>query len=743
MSAELLASGVFVVEEDPKISSLPSIPTAVLGAVGTAEKGPFTRTLAQSWPEWYGYFGNLLSTSDLSIAAAGYFLCGGKTLWTKRTCHYSPNATSESNRTSAKASKAITTTLGSALPGEVTGTNSAPFNMAPGDTLTLKVDGAGEETATFDAAQATVTGSMGTYPTTFGGGETILLEMNGGDAQIITFTSGAQSIAQVIDEINPQLLGGYADDNGGELRITSDLYGTDSEINITGGTALGTLGLSIADTQDATSDVANIDAVTAAEVETIVEADTTALVVVSGNDVTIQSAAVGSAHSIQITATGELETVIGLDTSVHSGSDSGASNMGTAYGKYEGAYANSLSVVIAAATSGDSDEFNLSVTKNSVVQEIFPNLSTVTTAARYWADIINTSNIASKLITITDDLVGTPPANRPDNGTYTLTGGSDGLVGLVDADFVGDSAGGTGLYGLDQVDNLTLLIVPGRATATVHQAMLDYCEEHRKGRVFAILDSPEGYTAAQMVTYVKTTAAIKEYSEHGAIYWPRIRIANPDATEFTSDADGLITVPPSGHIAGVFARTDAARPGGVYDYPAGILRGKINGCLGFETDEVLDEEKRKLVYPERINPIMAEDGSVRHIDGSRTLKSTGHFPFIAQRRGATHIEQTVRVGLQFARHARNTRSLRSACFNTVQKYLITQMKINAFRTKKASTAFNVNFSDGLNPASVQDSGQLIGEIGLNMAPPAEFIVLYFSQDTRALDAEIAESTQGR
>ena len=79
-----------------------------------------------------------------------------------------------------------------------------------------------------------------------------------------------------------------------------------------------------------------------------------------------------------------------------------------------------------------------------------------------------------------------------------------------------------------------------------------------------------------------------------------MKVINPAKSVF-GPADKIV-VPPSGIIAGVYSRTNSGRPGGVYDPPAGIDVGRMFGVLGFETDEVLEECKRDLVYLKRINP---------------------------------------------------------------------------------------------------------------------------------------------
>jgi hypothetical protein len=210
---------------------------------------------------------------------------------------------------------------------------------------------------------------------------------------------------------------------------------------------------------------------------------------------------------------------------------------------------------------------------------------------------------------------------------------------------------------------------------------------------------------------------------------------NPSKTVFGNVAD--LTVPPSGHVAGVYARVDSSRPGGVYIPPAGIENGRLLGVIGFETDAVLEEAKRDLVFPKNINPLTTFPGAPRHIDGARTLKGDGNFPTVAERRGVIFIEQSLKLGLLFAKHQNNTPALRATLARTATAFLLIQLKNGAFASSDPKKAFFVDFGDALNPPSVVFSRQVIGRIGLATAKPAEFIVLRFSQDTRALDEELA------
>ena len=408
--------------------------------------------------------------------------------------------------------------------------------------------------------------------------------------------------------------------------------------------------------------------------------------------------------------------------------------------KWDGAYANDIQVLIAAATSGSANEFNLTVLDNGLIAEVFPNLSMDATKPNYVETVINNADRGSTLVKVTDLQSATAsPGDIPAAGTFgPLTGGDDGLTSLADTDFVGSPAGKTGLYALNTVQNLSLLIVPGRSTSAVHNAMISYCEVTRDKGCFAILDPPANQSAPGIVTYVESTAALLGLSEFAAIYWPRVKIMNPSKAVFGNASE--ITVPPSGHIAGVYARTDSARPGGVYTPPAGIEKGQLLGVLGFETSEVLEEAKRDLVFPKRINPLTTFPGAPRHIDGARTLKGDGNFPTVAERRGVIFIEQSLKLGLLFAKHQNNTEALRATLARTVTAFLLIQLKNGAFSSNDPKQAFFVDFGPALNPPSVVFSGQVIGRIGLATAKPAEFIVLRFSQDTRALEAELAKAS---
>lgn len=735
-NAQFLASKIVVNEEEPSLRNIPQAATAVIGAVGIAERGPIGEaTLIQSWEDYTKTFGGFTIDGDLPLAVYGiYRQDPAARLYVVRTVHYTDPAT-PATKTSLPASVTMIGTTATASAGAVTSANAGPFNLEPAQKLDIHVDEdvGGAETATFDAARAIAAGAgLAIVDLT---GDTLILSLDGGDSQTITFAGTEATVQDVVTTINATLLGGVAVVNAGQVDIMGSIRGTDGEVDITGGTALTEIGHSVG-TDSGTGDVANINAVTFAEVVAVVATDivtkTITVTEETNSKITFTSDTTGGSSSVQVEASSDA-LGFGFDNLLHSGAASSSVNVMDVEGKYDGTYAEDLTPEIADATSGDADHFNLLV-KNSdgLVLEIFWNVQTTDDAADDFVEtVVNAEQGGSIYFEITDLASG----QRPDNATGALTGGDDGLTLLDDNDFIGDSGGQTGLYALDTRSDITILVVPGRATAAMHQAMISYCETTRTGFVFAVLDPPSGYTAEQMVTYVRTTAAIKNLSEYAAIYWPEIKVRNPNTSIYGSET--TVTVPPAAWVCGDYSRIDGSRPGGIYDPPAGVERGVIYGCLGFADDNILRENVRDLIYPERINPIATEEGFPRFIDGVWTLKGGGNFPSIAERRGVSFIEKSIKNEMQFARHSNNDESSRARAHRTVTAFLKRQMQAGAFQSTDPAEAYFVDFSTALNSPDIVAQYKMIGRVGLATQKPAEFILLLFSQDTRAIEEALA------
>jgi len=172
---------------------------------------------------------------------------------------------------------------GAALKSTADGT----FNLDPGDTIVIDVDNVGNATVTFDAAAASITDTT-TYAVTDQDGLTSIVTLTGGPfdgvAQTVTFSGATTTAALVAAQMNLQLDGCAVDVVGGQVVITHDGKGTGMDIAVAAGTGNLTWAASVA----GSGDVVDIDAVTATEVKTRIEADSTATVTVSGDAAVIK-----------------------------------------------------------------------------------------------------------------------------------------------------------------------------------------------------------------------------------------------------------------------------------------------------------------------------------------------------------------------------------------------------------------------------------------------------------------------
>lgn len=749
----LLASKIIVVEAPPRIRTIQGAETSITAFVGVAERGPLrVPSFVTSFDEAAEIYGGFIAASDLMLAVEGFFRNGGTACWISRVVHY----TDVTNNTTATAVKGDQTIVdrGGAAAAAFLESAAGPFDLQPGEVLEVDIDNSGPDTLTITATAALGTsGNSETYALT--NGDTIVYQVTlPGSAALteertITFDDsdalitaiGVMTAQEVVNVINRDGVGIKAVLTAGpSFQIQSDKLGSGAQLVISAastGISAGKFNLP-SGASNGTGNVIDVNAVTATELAALLTAlplSAGTAVVVNVNQLRLEGVTTGPVGEVEITASTTASGIFAgaLPVTVN-GSNSAEVNTIKVLAKNEGTWILGYSILIGNATSGDADRFNLTVKQGTANVEIWPNLSMVATDARYVETFINENSI---YIDIEDQFSATAsPSNSPKLGTFSAWANQDdGLTGLDDNDFAGNDAGDTGLYALDVVDTINILCVPGRATSAVHNAMIAYCEVHRVGTVFAILDSPEGTDEQGIKTYVETTAAIGGLTEFAAIYWPRIQILNPNKAVFGNTAN--IVVAPSGHLAGIYARTDQLAPGGIYLAPAGVERGRIFGALGFETEDVLDERKRDVVFPARINPLTAINGSPRHADGARTLKGDGNFPSVSERRGVIFIEVSIKDALLFAKHRNNDSDLRNTVSATIETFLLRQFNNGAFRGTTPGESYVVDVGEGINTPERIFAGELHARIGLATQKPAEFIVLTFTQDTRELEERLA------
>lgn len=744
-------SAVTVTRTASKLLALNSRPLLKVGVIGIFDRGRLgTAPECASWGAFTDECGAFSSAATLAPLAVktlfeeakgeGVGSASSVVVYPVRVVHSSTPADIAS-KTSVAASATLQTASLAETAASVTGSVVGPFSLSNGLTLIINVDGAGNTTATFNATAASRTSTTGTYNLT--NGQTLTFSINGGTVRTATFLTAnfvditAATPQEVVNVLNATIatydMGGVASVSANAVKITSNRLGTGSAVNVTGGTANSALSFTTGSVSG-TGDAVDASAVTVAELATLIEGDISGLTVTNvGGAVKIASDTTGTSSTIVVSASSTMETILGLDTATHTGTDAGAVDTLQVDAVSDGAWANSYSVKVAAPSNGVAGNFNLQVLKGSVVYEAYTNLSMTDTDANYVETVVNVgagSQPASKLIRVTDlDADVVSPDDIPATGTTALnagTAGANGLTSLADADYVGGLTSGktAGLSCFDRIQDLDVIIAPDRSTASFINSLITY-NNTRARPAFLVFEPPSSQSIAQIRAFVRTTAALIGSTDRAAIYYPQTKIDNPDKTVFGNDA--TVVAPNSGQVAGLYARVSAAKDFGAFTSPAGTPL-KLRTARALVNTDIEDPTNRGLVFDDRINPLMTDPiGGGIYVDGARTLNESGAFPYVGESRGATFVEIQVGNALDAIRHKNNTPALRSAVKTEVETFLRVGVTAKAFASEVEKEAFEVDTSDALNPTSEQAAGRLNVGVGLATAKPSEFVRLNIAQ----------------
>lgn len=276
-----------------------------------------------------------------------------------------------------------------------------------------------------------------------------------------------------------------------------------------------------------------------------------------------------------------------------------------------------------------------------------------------------------------------------------------------------------GLRALDAVDDLNILSIPGTSDPTVMANATAYCE---KRRAFLIIDPPAAAgDPAAMETLV--TGADLPKSSHAAVYWPWLEIDNPLRRGESRP------VPPSGTVAGVYARTDAQR--GVWKAPAGVeatLRGVHSPTY------LLSEAEAGTLNPRGVNALRTLPGAGPVIWGARTLRPdddpTDQYKYVAVRRTALFIEESLHRGTQWVVFEPNDEPLWSQLRLNIGDFMHNLFREGAFQGTTAREAYFVKVGRDTTTQADVDRGIVNILVGFAPLKPAEFVVISIRQSTR-------------
>jgi phage tail sheath protein FI len=263
----------------------------------------------------------------------------------------------------------------------------------------------------------------------------------------------------------------------------------------------------------------------------------------------------------------------------------------------------------------------------------------------------------------------------------------------------------TGLKAFEEVDEIAIVIAPGQTDPAIQDMVLSHCE-NMKYR-FAILDSPETIEKGGVDKLPKPRD-----SKYGAYYFPWIEVYDPEK--------GNIFVPPSGHVAGVYARVDGER--GVHKAPANEI---IRGALGLRY--TITKGEQDILNPKGINCIREFKGRGIRIWGARTISSDPEWRYINVRRLFNMVENSIEKGTQWVVFEPNDQKLWKKVTRNIKAFLSRIYMSGALFGDSPDKAFYVKCDGETNPPEVIDAGQLICEIGMCPVKPAEFVIFRIGQ----------------
>ncbi len=312
-----------------------------------------------------------------------------------------------------------------------------------------------------------------------------------------------------------------------------------------------------------------------------------------------------------------------------------------------------------------------------------------------------------------------------------LEGGNDGVMIAAEGEFglAGREADpddvtmkATGLQALAEIDDIAIVAAPdvggmdeaSRLVATSH--LLAHAEAPAAYRI-AVVDGPPSASINE----------IREFrgqfdSTYGALYHPWINILDPNDLGAPGTPPRQMSVPPSGFVCGIYARTDVAR--GVHKAPANEV---VRGLTRFEIN--INKRRQDVLNPEGINALRLLEGRGNRVWGARTMTSDPEWKYVNVRRLLIMIEHSIDRSTQWAVFEPNNERLWGNVRRTVEDFLLVLWKDGALMGTSPEEAFFVRCDRTTMTQNDIDNGRLICLVGVAPTKPAEFVIFRIGQWT--------------
>jgi phage tail sheath protein FI len=327
-------------------------------------------------------------------------------------------------------------------------------------------------------------------------------------------------------------------------------------------------------------------------------------------------------------------------------------------------------------------------------------------------------------------------------------------------DLTGTARTPTGLALLEAIDEVAIIAAPGFTDPQSYEDLIGHCEHPLRQDRVAILDPPEHVSDVSALTRVATAgqapsaaasagsaaasagsaaaggpaagagstsgAGSEAYrprqSDFATFYFPWIVTRDPVSGR-------RVTAPPSGHVAGVWARTDATR--GVHKAPA---NEPVVGAV--DLVRRVSKGEQEVLNPAGVNCIRYFAGEGIRVWGARTLAAEAHpYRYINVRRLVNMIKESIADGTRWIVFEPNDYTLWASIRRDLNAFLTNVWRDGALLGRTPQEAFFVKCDEETNPPEVRDAGQVVTIIGLAPVKPAEFVIFKLMQSADATEIE--------
>jgi phage tail sheath protein FI len=311
-----------------------------------------------------------------------------------------------------------------------------------------------------------------------------------------------------------------------------------------------------------------------------------------------------------------------------------------------------------------------------------------------------------------------PPLAPPPQAPLTQLGGGQDGAALQINDFKGEDNDSTLRRGLSALDldeyrEVALVTAPGVSDIPICQAIYTHCEKNRFR--FAVFDSAPSQGNAGSLDPRNDMN-----TEYAAFYYPWVYVS-----DLRTGAKKKI--PPSGHVLGLYARTDIAR--GVWKSPA---NDTLNGV--FDLEYYVDTGTQEVLNPRSVNAIRRFPGRGIQVWGARTLTDNSLWRYISVRRLFIFLEHSIYDSTQWVVFEPNDERLWERVKDTIRLFLRTQWRNGALMGTTEDEAFTIACDRSTMTQDDILNGRLICEIGMAPVRPAEFVVFRIYQNTAEAQA---------